>query len=240
MFETKPPAENSEKSYDEKKRIFFFRFIRKYPEAVRLYEEYGLLPKKEGWANVAHYCAVEAAAADTLADLLKMSDEDRQAVTQAAFLHDFYKRKSIELIRSNPDNATAADEQSQSEAKEILEERNVDSRIISILDRSLGYETLEEGKVEQLDLSEKVIHYIDDVTSGDNFVSLKERMAVLKTRYPEIDKEGFDRYGRSTYDQQYKTGAEVERFLAEKIGLEQAEELPNVIKQKINEKINKI
>lgn len=54
----------------------------------------------DAWKHVARHQLVEAAGTSVLSTALKdklgLSDQDVKDVTQAALLHDFYKRKEIE------------------------------------------------------------------------------------------------------------------------------------------------
>jgi hypothetical protein len=248
MFNPDKIPDSPEKIFAEKKQKFFFNFIYKHrKEIIKLYEEYGLLPKNRkdkslDWSNVPRHCTTEAVAGETLGKLLGLNDRETNLITMAPFYHDFYKRESIELIKANPENATAADDQANAKAKKILLEKGVDGQIVSIIDKSLGYDSIERKNVEQMSLLEKIMHYLDDITSGEELVALKERIDTLKQnpRYANINQEGIAKYGKPTYDQQFEVGSEIEADLAKILGLEKPEELPNFLKEKIRERINNV
>jgi hypothetical protein len=248
MFRSKEMPETPEKLFEEKKRKCAFQFARQYPEAIKLYQENGLLPKSEGWANVARHCLVEAATADTFADLLHLSDEEKKKSVKAAFLHDFYKRRSVEMMKAEkakiaeglPGNVTEADIRSGEQSREILEKNHVDPEVISILSNSLGYDALKKENVAKMTTLEKIMHYLDDITLDENLVSLKKRVDMCRERYPQIrdDQKLLEMYGQPTYDQQYEVGSQIEKELAERVGLDDPKKLPGFLKEKLIEKIN--
>jgi hypothetical protein len=240
MFKSKESASSPEQTINEQKRKFFYQFARQYPDVIKLYREQGLLPKNEGWSNVAHHCLVEGVAADTLAEKIALSEEDKQVLTECALLHDFYKRKSIELIRANPDNAVKADILSGEQSTAILIEKGVNEKVIVALKNALGPDSLKSENVEKMTTVEKIMHYLDDITLGDDLVPLKERMAALKIRYPIINEEGNGIFGKPYYDQQYEIGAGIEAELAERLVLERPEDLPKYLRDKIFERISKV
>lgn len=247
MFKSREMPQSQDEIFEIKKRKAVFQFIRKFPEAIKLYQEHGLLPKNEGWSNVARHCLVEAASADTIAEQLNFSDKDKHDLSQAALLHDFYKRRSIEMINEEKEkimqglegNVTEADIESSNRTIEILRKSGISEDVIQILSNSLGYASIEEPNAEKLSLPEKILHYLDDITLNENIVSLRERIEMLKLRYPQINEEGVARYGKPTYDQQFEIGSKIERELANLLELERSEDLPEYIKEKLIERINK-
>jgi len=240
MFRSEQIADTPEKIFNEKKRKFFFTFIRRFPDAIELYRKYGLMSKKEGWSNVAHHCAVQAVAADTIGSLINLNDNDRRNLSRTALYHDFYKRKSIEAMRNSQANQLEIDDSSDAAVLEILKQENVDPKVIDLLDKSYGYDSFELEKIKKMSVSEKILSYLDHITMDDDLVPLKDRIAGLKNRYPKINDAGIARYGQPTYDQQYQAGAAIEIDLARQVGLENPEALPIFIKTKIQERINQI
>ncbi len=198
------------------------------------------MPKSEGWSNVAHHCLVEGAAAETMVQVLELPEEDKDIIIQTALLHDFYKRKSVELIRVDESNALNADIISEEQSQAILRKKGFDEKIISCLNNSIGSHVLEDGYADKMTIPEKIIHYLDDITMDDDLVSLKERTENLKKRYPTINKDGIKLFGKPYYDRQYEVGAAIEIELAALVGLDKPENLPKYLKEKILDKINNV
>jgi HD superfamily phosphohydrolase YqeK len=248
MFKLEEVPNSSEKLFEDKKRKCAINFALQNRDAIKLYQEHGLLPKSEGWDNVAKHCLVEAAAADTLANSLHLDAKEKEKVVKAAFYHDFFKRRSIEMMKAEkekisqglPGNVAEADIKSGELSKEILKNKNVDPEIISILSNSLGYDSIKNENAEKMTTLEKILHYLDSITLDENLVSLKERIDMCKERYPQVrdDKKLLAIYGQPTYDQQYEVGSKIEQELAGRIGLEDPKKLPQFLKDKLTERIN--
>ncbi len=215
--------------YEQKKKDFFSRFALKHLSELRLHKEFGLLPKSEGWSNVVRHCLVEAVAAEVMSENLHLSEKETRDLVQAAVLHDFYKRQEMELLKekgASAENLMAAEE----ESAEILTEKKINPFVIKLTD-SVGLTKIDRMKESDVTISEKVMFYIDMITNNDDIVNLRDRVAALPARYPAIAATGI-------YPILLKASQEIEAELAQKIGLENPEELPNYIKTKINEMIN--
>ena len=219
---------NPIESYKKKKRAFFANFALKHLSAFRLHKEFGLLPKTEGWANVSRHCLVEAVAMDVLGRELRLSEKERSNLVQAALLHDFYKRKEIELMKKEGDSmATVVEAEEGSNI--ILNERGTDPQIV-LLTNSVGGAQIERMKKIETTLPEKIMFYIDNITDNDNIVGLKNRIANLPSRYPDIAKTGI-------YRRLLEVSEEIQGELAGKVGLDNPDALPEYIKTKIREAV---
>jgi hypothetical protein len=250
MFKSKAYLENPNNpdiAEEEKQRKFFYKFLMSQKELLRvpmgMHKEFGLkknqINKKEDWSNVSRHCVTEMVAADIIAEKINLPEQDRKTLVQAVFLHDFYKKKSIDLIRANPENQTEADILSARESRQELEKHNIDPAVIALLEKSLGYDSLDYVINGQATLLEQIMHYVDDVTAGEDLVALPQRVEGLKKRYPIIDQEGIKRWGKPTYDVQLEAGQVAERNISAKLGLEHPTDLPNYIKSTLAEKINR-
>jgi hypothetical protein len=218
----------------EKSRKFFYQYARKFRTEIRLHEQTGLLPKKSGWSNVSRHTLTEAVAADVLGEALGLSEADINDLKLAGFLHDVDKRKEIETLRArkdemkeNPELAHTLREGMKREAREFLSGQGYSPKVIQLVD-SVGASSLPRMREHGVSLQELIMHYVDDITEGDKFVTLAERALELKKRYPEIVKD---------IEAQLQVGQQIERVLAEKVGLQDPAELPGLIRRKIRERI---
>ncbi|HTE48354.1 MAG TPA: hypothetical protein VK675_00405, partial [Candidatus Paceibacterota bacterium] len=180
--------ENPEEAYEKKKRAFFTNFALKHLSVFRLHKEFGLLPKTEGWANVSRHCLVEAVAMDVMAKEFELSDEDKNNLIHAALLHDFYKRKEIELFKEKGDSVENVIK-AEKESEEALIGRDISPRVV-VLTSSIGVAAIDKMKRPDTTLEEKMMFYIDNITENDNIVNLKDKINALPARYPEIAQTG--------------------------------------------------
>lgn len=215
--------------YATKRTKFFSDFAISHIGALRLHKDQGLFPKKEGWRNVVEHCLVEAVAADCLSEVLHLSERNRTILVAGALLHDFYKRKEIELMRESGQTSVMVVKQTEDSATQYLQSKGISSDIIKIVN-SVGAANLEYFETESPTMEEKLMHYIDDITDGDSIVSLEDRIASAIKRYPDLDADIAQRM--------LAVSKKIESEVAEMIGLDDARELPNFIKGKIEERIN--
>ncbi len=206
------------------------RYKANYPIVFRLFKEYGLLPESEGWANIVRHCLLEAAAIEVVVIRLNFSKKDRDKLVLAGLVHDFYKRRELELIKEEGDS-TATLEKAELISAKILLKNKIDPEIVKITD-AIGITKLDRIKDPSCTLSEKIMFYIDSITKHDELVSLGEKVAELPSRYPDIAKTGI-------YPVYLKVAQGVEAELAAEIGLEDPSELPAHIKDRIFEDIIK-
>src|SRR3989344_2508618 len=131
--------------------------------------ETGLFPKSEGWRNVVENELVEAEAADVLAEMLGLSTEDRQNLRTAALLHDVFKRKEIEEYSKL--GAEGFDKAAVEQAR-FIRDIGLSEEIVglteSVASTSLSKFINRDGKFvdnyDQIPQTEKILHYIDDIT----------------------------------------------------------------------------
>lgn len=241
MRENKPYSE--EYANDTISRKYFANLALRHLSLIRLHGESGHLPSlknltqeqivaniessgQKDWSNVIRHCLAEAGAADALSHLLNLSEEDRENLIQAAILHDFDKRVEIEIIRGSQGKLTQVAEKFKSVSKETLRNKGIKLEIIDIID-SVG--DIDISHKENISLSQKIMFYLDNITEGTNLVDVKVKRDALLKRYPKLVDEGefMDKWVSST--------EEVQKELAEKIGLANPEELPGFILQKVKE-----
>src|SRR4051812_32393250 len=71
---------------------FFHAVACRHLTEMRLLFNGGKLWKKEGWRPVVEHCLIQVAAADVLAELLGLPEEDKCRLMRAAAVHDWKKR----------------------------------------------------------------------------------------------------------------------------------------------------
>lgn len=200
------------------------RYKTSYPIAFKLFKKYGLLPESEGWANIVRHCLLEAAAMEVVARGLRLPSKAKDRLVLAGLIHDFYKRRELELIKKEGDS-TATLEKAEKQSFKILSDNNIDQEIVQITD-AIGITKLDRIKDPSCTLPEKAMFYIDSITKHDQLVTLEEKVAELPSHYPEIAKTGI-------YPIYLKVSQGVEVELAAKIGLKQPKNLPAYIKRKV-------
>lgn len=133
--------------------------------------------REQGWRNIPEHCLVEVARVDVLADLLKLPEDIRNDLKFAAAAHDYRKKGEILERKRNAswDGATVSVDktaellwQSQLSRRAIEMSQAPGSRTILQIEKMLdkGSDDLSETDIAYL-----VMHYVDDITSGSNWVS---------------------------------------------------------------------
>ncbi len=242
MTEGKPDY-SAEYTSETERRRYFTDLALRYLSLIKLHRESGHLPSlknlspeqieanvessgQKDWSSVIRHCLAEAGAVDAMARMLNFSKEDKENLIKAAILHDFDKRVEIEAMRANKENPVAAVEKVKLIGREILKNNGVKPEIIEIIG---GIADLDIIHKDNVSLSQKILFYVDNITEGTNLVSVKDRHAALVKRYPKIMVEG------GPYDNWVSSTEEVQKELAEKIGLTNPAELPEFILQKVKQ-----
>lgn len=231
-------TESRKTNYWQKRSLEHIREMR----AARLA---GLFPKSEGWRNVVEHELVEFEAFDVLAEAVGLSIDERRKGATASLLHDVFKRKEREaFVLKGPEGAKNTDK----EQVEFLESLGYEQGIAELTKLVGGYSLpyfLEDSQDEALTLkkdiplTELIIHYVDDITLGNELVPLKKRIEYVKGRYKEEDEAGKGMFGgRPPSDVQYEVSRQIEMKLAGLVGVEEPESLPNWINTKIEKRIN--
>ncbi len=254
--------------FETKRRNFFVKLALKYKQYYKIHQvagqtqrrsEFGvtkvtnsrgeLFEKSKRWGDPTEHCLVEAAAAEELADMLKLAPEEKEKLVIATLVHDAGKKFEIESTKgvTDPEKIEAA----YSESEKRLLEHGVSKDVVSLTKKvahtSLPYfAIIEEGNVVKLkpnlQITEMVMHYIDDITRGTTIVTLDERMDYLDlvavTRYPYNEKGRVLWGGRTFFQAQREVGHLIEDYLAERAGVDTPKELPHIIFKRLNEKIS--
>lgn len=182
-------------------------------EALHLHKTAGLWDRvmvegklKREWGNVSEHCLVEAARAEMFGELFRLSEPLRVDLMRAAALHDFFKRRSREIVKARGKTAESHDE-AHAKATEVMRAENVSEQVIRIVN-SVGYEGLHEAKnilamreMSENDLACLIMHYIDNYTVENNWVvpasirgktrinDIDRRSEKSVSRYPEVGKQ---------------------------------------------------
>lgn len=203
------------------------------------------------WGNPTEHCLIEAAIAEIIAEILGLSETDKKTLIIAALLHDWRKRGEIEETKGETDPKKI--EESYEKSKRMLLESGIENvETLVRLAESVAHTSLNTFAALQPDNSiapledlpdlEMIMHYIDDITRGTNIVSLDERMDYLdqaaEERYPFNEKGKAIWGGRTFFQAQREIGRLIEQKLAEKAGFEEQKDLPNILKQRLLERIS--
>ncbi|MFA6105014.1 MAG: hypothetical protein WC725_00235 [Patescibacteria group bacterium] len=241
MKENKPYS--AEYANNMELRRYFSDLALSHLSLIRLHSESGHLPSlknltpeqivaniessgQEDWSNVVRHCLAEAGAADALANLLGLSEEEKEDLVQAAILHDFDKRIEIETLSGTQGKYTQAAAEFKLVSKETLQKKGIKPEIINIINVIGDVDGIQN---ENTNLSQKIMFYIDNITDETNLVGVKVKRGRLVKRYPKFAEENeyMDKWVSST--------EAVQKELAEKIGLPNPEELPDFILTKIKQ-----
>lgn len=205
----------------------------------------GLFPKKEGWRDVVEHELVEAEACDILAEALGLPDVRRKTLRDAASLHDVEKRRERELFEQEGSEGA---KRSEAEQTAFLKSRGYSEEVVKLTQSVGGYSLVsfvEDPKAspiklrQDIDLATLIIHYADDITLVGDLVPLRERIAYVKQKYRVEDEESRKIFaGRLGSDVQFEVSRQIEEKLAQMLGVDPPEKLPEWIRGKIAERIN--
>lgn len=259
----------SESRFESNKTKYFSKLAVRTREAMALHQERGLWERQKGtreWGNVAEHSLVEAARAETVAEMMGLSEEMKNELIQAAALHDFYKKDEIEAYRrhgSSWEQLEAAERASE----EIMAEHGWPPRTIRLAG-SVGWhslpetiEILKQPKHSAEDMAFLILHYVDDYTvnaewtepstidlSGKARNDLDRRIDKNEQNatYRPINEAGRQRFGgRTLAEVQREIGHAIEKILSEEIAKHSGQEvdplsLPEVVDEKIKQRIAEI
>jgi hypothetical protein len=199
---------------------------------ARAFFEGGILGDQEdtGWTNVLFHCLAQARAVTALAGRIPELG-DPEILRPTAFLHDAYKRREIEEMCRNPQEAGIL-YTTDGDGKEWLRSLGYPEAVVSLQDAYGNNAARRIFGGEINDLSRRALHYIDDITQDDRIVSLESRLSALEVnpRYAEQNEWSrslFD--GLTLYEAKRKINGKTEAELSAKLGLKEPERLPDWI-----------
>src|SRR3989338_2609896 len=187
-------------SPDRKKQILYFDdAAQRYMPQMRLLFRGGQLKKKEGWRNVAEHCVMQLAAAEMLAELLHLSEEEKKKLCSVAAVHDW--RKRIDVGNRKMNKLECEEREAPRSALTLLEEHaqqfvqsvNPDPDLMSATGPNFLVRALVDKKAT---FPEKLQFYLDDIcgdreiipgTKVPDIMPLRERIAEVASRRPEFN-----------------------------------------------------
>ncbi|MFH1292371.1 MAG: hypothetical protein ABIH87_04225 [bacterium] len=240
--------------FETKKTNYFARFAYSHFDSLQPHEKGEVLGHKgdlEIWRNVSEHCLVASVFADILAEELGLEKEQREAVVEAAMLHDWFKKyevKAMGVVEKEGKLDLRKMEEIKREDQRLLQEMGIPEDIINLAGANIP-ETTQGPKT----LSEKIIWYVDAMLSDTEPVSIAKRFKDLKMGW-DGQKENPERARRNAvfsdlYKERYddKSLFEVQQEVGEKIGTEfkrllnytgEVDDLPFFLKEILIEKIN--
>lgn len=214
---------------------------------------YGVGDTEEGvWENVFEHSITVMYVVDTLAEALKVPNEDRSKLIMAALLHDANKKaeklwlkhiqqtnpkdktKRIEKIRSMLESLAAMED-----AENALD-GGIDPKILTLMHANIpSPNDLERGQT----LIEKIMWFGDMSVQGNDIVTVEERFNRLENdpKNGAFNKDFSESFkaiygGRSLYEVQRGLGKQYEQEFAQKLG-KTVPEFYNWLRQEVLEKI---
>ena len=252
MTEQEPKIEPSpeELEFVKKKAKFYSKFALSHMEQMRILKEGGVLGdgkkikedgtreygenKQGSWRNVSQHCLTEAVAADVLAELLGV--ENRENLVQGVLIHDWYKPQEKAAWREH--GATEGHKISSAEDERLLRERGVPEEIIHLAHANIPETGNKEDWVKR-SLEDKIMHFVDMITSGDKLTDPESRLRAVEARPADMAfldsfRPKFD--GKHLNEVQREVIAQEQDEFEKQLGLEKGT-LIEFLKQKIKERI---
>lgn len=227
--------ENKNESEEKKKKtLYFSNFALKHLSSMRILREGGVLGRGgEDWRNVSEHCLAEAVGADILAEYL---GADRDKVVKAALLHDWYKRREAEAVKKL--GGAKGYQKTAEKDERLLRGFGIQKEIIKLAHSNIP-ESSDPDYLKNRSLEEKIIHYLDMITAGSEFVDFVERTRISEQKPKNIEfSESFrEKYrGASLYEVQIEAAKMEEEEFEKLLGLESGK-LLEFIKTKLEERI---
>lgn len=219
---------------NRKRAVYFSNFALRHFREMRILAKGGVLGRgNEDWRNVAEHCLVEAVGADILAEALGVSPK---RVVSAALLHDWYKRREVEAMKLI--GGGKGYEKTAKEDDRLLREYGISEDVIRIAHANIP-ESADLKYLEERPIEEKIMHFMDLITSGLEFMDVEARIRVAEQKKHMVEfSESFrSRYeGRTLHEVQCEITALEQREFEWRIGLESGT-LLDFLKTKLGERI---
>lgn len=201
-------------------------FKTKYKKELDFLKEEGCLI--DDWSNVYDHCLKEGQIAQIISNLLEFSKYDQEILVKAALLHDWYKRGEGEAVSKR--GAKKYDIKAKESAR-LLKEFGYSEEIVELA-QSIGHTSLRDILTTN-NFIKRLMHYIDDITYGDELVALDIRIDRLEEaeRYKELNEMGRKIFSGKTYFQvQREVGHMIEKEIANRINVRPNQVIPIIKK----------
>ena len=165
----------------EARRLFFTGIVQRHWDEMRQLFNGRLTSKeKDSWRNVFEHCVLQLAAAEALADLLKLPEKQRRQLQTVAAIHDWKKRLEIK-----PGNFTDEDKNiAERGAADLLAVADPDASLMS----ATGPDFIRRALVSEPTDREYLQFLLDDYTMGNEIVPFPVRTAEAENRMSEETK----------------------------------------------------
>ncbi|MGE0174263.1 MAG: hypothetical protein AB7T49_15810 [Oligoflexales bacterium] len=201
-------------------------FLRNFAESLKPYslaffEGEILCDPSEGWENVFFHCLSEAVTVKVLCD--EISDLDTSSMILAAFLHDAFKRREVEAVDRSQINKPQAFLESEAAGKTWLRSLGYDDAVVH-LQTAFGDTAARKiflGEID--DFERRLLHYVDDITHGDQIVPVDQRMTTLENNPRYAEQNEWHRQffgGLSLYQAKRQIHTRTEQEVATKVGIQ--------------------
>lgn len=209
------------------RRRYLSRLALRYKRAFRPHRELGqTLGNKrnpEIWRNVAQHCLVAGCFAELLAQEMRLASSQVRDVTEAAILHDWYKKHETLARRraSSPAELIELVRLSNDEDRAALRNYGVSEKVLDLCRANLP-ETVLGPQTDE----EKIVWFVDAMLADTEPVSIEQRFADLEGHPSRgaanlaFSASYFPRYGKTLYELQRELGRSVGDYLARRIGFD--------------------
>ncbi len=221
--------------FERKKTSYFSRFALGHLRDMRILRKGGVLGKENrDWRNISEHAIVEAVGADILAEALNTNRED---VIQAANLHDWYKRREVEMMKklggAQGHAVTAVED------KRLLHEYGVPPHIVKLAHSNIP-DSIDREYLSSRTLEEKIMHYMDLITSGSDFMNFRDRINIVAQEKHNVEfSDSFrDKYGGKSLFEVQEEVAQLEESEFEKLLGVPSGGVIQFIRKKLEERIN--
>lgn len=258
---TEIPSSN----FEAKKVQYFAKLGFQTREALKQHKIAGLWGTD--WENVTKHCLVQVARGSELADALRLSTQIKKELMLAAQLHDVNKKDEITAARAAYEKKASVWEAFE----QATQHKNAQLRVAGFSDavirlaNAAPYGSIPEAELllnkeelEENDIAFLILHYIDDISIGDDWVKpaaeednktinqldRRLRPPPTSTMHAQLNEEGRIHFaGQTVWEAAYNVGRKIEERLAKMVSQEVGREinpraLPEFIDQKIKASIN--
>jgi hypothetical protein len=209
---------------------------------------------ERSWGNVTEHCLVVAARVEILADWVGLPSWVKQDLMKGAILHDFYKRREKEFLCANPKFEIGQYNAFSMKSGEFLRAAGFDELVVelagSLADDKLPEieKRLEKGDLSGEDLAFLILHYVDDYTSGTDWVvpfdgernDLERRIDKLEGNddYSNLNEVVKKFEGETAFQAQRRVGRLIQERLAELVSQESGiRMLPDLLPEEVDREI---